>query len=112
MTLMVFAFCGVLITVLLGFIVYQVCNGIASDFGHLYAIWPIIVAFALGFVSLVSWCFFAQPLFEPVCVNGHRNDMTADYCIVCGVDLAPSCDCGHVWATDQAYCPHCGKERE
>ena len=107
------AFClgGATITVLVGIIVYEVCDSIAYNRGNVYALWPAAVAAVLGIISIVLWCIFATPLFEPICSNGHKNDMTAHYCIECGVDLEPSCICGHVWL-DEEYCPDCGRAYE
>lgn len=108
-----FAFCfgGAVITLLIAFIVYNVCDEIAFDRGHVYAIWPLAVAVVLGTISIVLWCGLASPWFEPICSNGHRNHMSAQYCIVCGDDLEPSCECGHVWV-DEEFCPDCGRAYE
>lgn len=106
-----FCFGAAILTVFCGLIVYLACNAIAEYHGNSGAMWPFLVAAAFGIVSIVLWVLFALPLFEPVCANGHRNNMGADYCIVCGVDLLPSCDCGHVWNDEQSYCPDCGKPR-
>lgn len=109
--LFVFCFGGGVITVIVGLIVYVVCDTIACIRDNDFAIWPGVVAFFLSIVVGVMWCVFASPYFEPICCNGHRNSMTADYCIVCGVDLQPSCVCGHVWV-DEEFCPDCGRAYE
>lgn len=109
--MLAFCICGAAITLLIGFIVYNFCDQIASNLGNVYAMWPAAVAAVLGIISIGLWSTLAAPLFEPICNNGHRNDMTAHYCIVCGVDLEPSCKCGHVW-TDEYYCPDCGRAYE
>lgn len=102
---------GAVIIVFIGFIVYTVCEQIAINRGNFYAFWPVAVTAFLGIICIALWCHFASPLFEPICSNGHRNAMSADYCTVCGVDLVPSCKCGHVWV-DEEFCPECGRAYE
>lgn len=104
---MSFVLIGSVLTVGICFCLFFVLAHLAELAGQDGAVWPFFVTVAIGMVVLVLWCVLAEPLFKPVCINGHENELSAEYCIFCGTDLEPSCDCGYVWVGED-FCPKCG----
>lgn len=74
--------------------------------------WVALIAIAWVLVAtLVVAIFFPTWVYED-CPYCGECPVSGDYCDNCGADLVDDCICGHVWSSNQKYCPGCGNERE